>query len=155
MLVACYNQICFCTFVSPTWVWSVFCVVFVCITVCLIIFCPVPRSKKNIFRFMSEPFPAMAVVWFTCFAVEDWPSLKKRLKLVSQFASPLEFFFPLLCLALVWFSVSRPQTLVAAWFCLQPNASLACRQINITVSHSALIVSVFVKTTRVLKCRMF
>lgn len=35
--------------------------------------------------------------------------------------------------------------------CLQPNASLACRQMNITVSHSALIVSAFVKTRKSIK----
>lgn len=95
MLVACYNQICFCTFVSPTWVWSVFCVVFVCITVCLIIFCPVPRSKKKTF-FVSclSPFPLWQ--WFDLLVLlsKTDPVWRNDWNLFPSLLPHLSSFFP-------------------------------------------------------------
>lgn len=118
---------------------------------CALLFCAIPCWKEPSFVLCPSFFP----LWLIWFAVKDWPSLKKQQELVSQFACIDSFpFFTwvfLLCLALVWFCVPGPGHSWQHDICLQPNASLACRQMNITVSHSALIVSVFVKTRKSIK----
>lgn len=124
---------------------------------CALLFCAIPCWKEPSFVLCPSPFP----LWpsFDLFGLlsktdQVWrnnrnlfPSL---LALICSHFSLLSFFH-LLCLALVWFFVPGPGHSWQHDICLQPNASLACRQMNITVSHSALIVSAFVKTRKSIK----
>lgn len=124
---------------------------------CALLFCAIPCWKEPSFVLCPSPFPLWP--WFDLFGLlsktdQVWrnnrnlfPSL---LALICSHFSLLSFFH-LLCLALVWFFVPGPGHSWQHDICLQPNASLACRQMNITVSHSALIVSAFVKTRKSIK----
>lgn len=142
------------TFIFSTWVWSVLCVFFVRITVCFIILrCPL--LKRTTFRFVlalsrygngliylvcCQRLTKFEETTGTCFPVcLHW--------FVPIFRSWVFFFFclpPVFGLGLIF--CSRPRHSWQHDKCLQATASLACRQMNITVSHSALTVSVFVKT---------
>lgn len=153
------HLICFRTFIFSTWVWSVSLRGFLLYCRVLHYFARSLAGKK-IFSFMffaPSCYGNVFTYLFCCQRLTKFETTDTCVSICLHWFVPIfhswVFVFPVFGLGLIFYT--RPQILVAAWFCLQPNSSLACRQMNITVSHSALTVSVFVKTRRVLKCRMF